>query len=630
MEMLLFCLVFLAHQVASVEVITRLSAEDYARMPPKFHLDRYTHCLHQPGGVYCTAHADVVADGPSELLDMMRGYSAYNLKHFNNTQLRYGLCMTRTCRQFYNGSAEPELEAAAEACLNDSLSQSHGLKTKVKEVNCYFEDETKNKHAVDWVDWAFAAVMVAIVALNVTGSAYDFTRDKTKPGNKFLLSFSCRVNWKQLLAPPSPDPRAKALQSLNGVRFLTCLLIIFIHVPLPALIAIENPDFFEKSFDSTSFYILHNGHLITQSFFLMSGFLLAYNMQITTEKQPLTWKKYLKSIFLRFTRLAPLNFLALILTATWLRFTGHGPLWQEETAAEIDDCRNYWHYNVLFVNNLFDDSTCHIEAWSTASDFHLHILGLTVLLLTPSAARRRLALALLYAVGVLWPAYNIITMDLDGTYIARPETVLTYARNENTFHYVYKRTYANIPVFVIGMTFGFLVFDLQKRNVTTQDHTKYRYLYWLLVPVLLATLMVGGFAFLGDGPRASLPLRVLFAALARPLFGLTVMLIIFGAVNKVETLYRGVLEWGGFVPLAKLSYGVYTLHMTLVRYLAGTRTTLVHYSMLHAMHDYFGIAALSVALALAAHLVVEAPVTQLVKLACARAEKTVAKDTKTE
>ncbi|KAL0820771.1 hypothetical protein ABMA28_006590 [Loxostege sticticalis] len=583
MEMLLFCLVFLAHQVASVEVITRLSAEDYARMPPKFHLDRYSHCLHQPGGVYCTAHADVVADGPSELLDMMRGYSAYNLKHFNNTQLRYGLCMTRTCRQFYNGSAEPELEAAAEACLNDSLSQSHGLKTKVKEV-----------------------------------------------GNKFLLSFSCRVNWKQLLAPPSPDPRAKALQSLNGVRFLTCLLIIFIHVPLPALIAIENPDFFEKSFDSTSFYILHNGHLITQSFFLMSGFLLAYNMQITTEKQPLTWKKYLKSIFLRFTRLAPLNFLALILTATWLRFTGHGPLWQEETAAEIDDCRNYWHYNVLFVNNLFDDSTCHIEAWSTASDFHLHILGLTVLLLTPSGARRRVALALLYAVGVLWPAYNIITMDLDGTYIARPETVLTYARNENTFHYVYKRTYANIPVFVIGMTFGFLVYDLQKRNVTTQDHTKYRYLYWLLVPVLLATLMVGGFAFLGDGPRASLPLRVLFAALARPLFGLTVMLIIFGAVNKVETLYRGVLEWRGFVPLAKLSYGVYTLHMTLVRYLAGTRTTLVHYSMLHAMHDYFGIAALSVALALVAHLVVEAPVTQLVKLACARAEKTVAKDTKTE
>ncbi|KAL0870187.1 hypothetical protein ABMA27_006332 [Loxostege sticticalis] len=634
MGKLVFCLVFLAHQVASEEVIIRLSAEDYARMPPKFHLDHYEHCLHQPGGVYCTAHANVVADGPSELLDMMRGYSAYTLKHHNYTRLRYGLCMTRTCRQFYDGTAEPELQAAAEACLNNSLSRSHGLKSKVTKVNCYFEDETKHKYTVDWVDWAVAAVMFAIVALNVIGSAYDFTRDRAKPGNKFLLSFACRVNWNRLVAPPSPDPNSLALQSLNGVRFLTCLLIIFIHVPLSAFIAIENPDFIEKSYDSPGFYLLYNGTLITQSFFLMSGFLLAYKMQISTEKQPLSWKKYLKSIFLRFTRLAPLSFLSLMLTATWLRFTGYGPLWQEQTGVEVDDCRNYWYYNVLFVNNFFDVSSCNLEAWSTASDFHLHILGLTVLLLAPHATQRRVALALLYAVGVLWPAYNIITMDLDGTVIARPETSVTYGMSDNTFHYVYKRTYANIPMFVIGMTFGFLVYDLQKRNVTTQDHTKWRYLYWLLVPVLLATLLAGG-VFYGDGPRASLPVRVLFASLVKPLFGLSVMLIIFGAVNKVEAVYRGVLEWRGFGPLGRLSYGVYALHMTLVRYVAGTRTTLVHYSLSHAMHDYFGMATLSVVLALLVHLAVEAPATQLVKVACAtrpetRESETVVKDTKTE
>lgn len=50
------------------------------------------------------------------------------------------------------------------------------------QVNCYFEDETKHKYTVDWVDWAVAAVMFAIVALNVIGSAYDFTRDRAKPG----------------------------------------------------------------------------------------------------------------------------------------------------------------------------------------------------------------------------------------------------------------------------------------------------------------------------------------------------------------------------------------------------------------------------------------------------------------
>ncbi|XP_028158109.1 nose resistant to fluoxetine protein 6-like isoform X1 [Ostrinia furnacalis] len=615
MELILFGLLVLFHQSVSTEVIYKLSKEDYARMPLKTDLDRYQHCLNQPNGVYCFAHADVVSDGPSELLDMMRGYSAYTTAHHNYTRLRRGLCMTRSCQQFYSGDSEPELRAAAEACLNHTLAQECGLKTKVTKINCYFEDETKSKYSVDWVDWAVAALIFAVLTLNVAGSVYDYTRDEAKPANRFLLSFSWKRNWKQLMQPPSPDPRAMELQSLNGIRFLTCLIIVFVHVPMPAHIALENPDFIEKGYEGKDNYLIYNANTTTQSFFLMSGLLLVYNMQISTEKQPFTWRKYMKSIFLRWTRLAPMILLSLVLSATWLRFSAYGPLWHEQTGEEVEYCRKYWIYNALFINNLVDVSTCNLQAWSSASDFHLHMIGLTVLYLAPSVAWRRVMLALLYVVGLVWPAYNVITRDLDGTLIAKPETIMEYYKNDETFHYLYKRTYSNMPVFIIGMTLGFFIYDWQKRKVTTRDHSKYRYAYWLLFPLMVLVLQSGGYCFYQPGPPRSLPLRALFTPVIKPLFGLIVALIIAGAVNKVETLYRSVLEWRGFVPLAKLSFSIYTFHMLVIRYAVGSRATLVHMSYVHVFQEYFGYMGLIVIFSVVAHLCVEAPVNHLVKMA---------------
>ncbi|KAL0820751.1 hypothetical protein ABMA28_006571 [Loxostege sticticalis] len=545
---------------------------------------------------------------------MMKAYSAHRVKHYNYTELLYGLCLTRTCRNFYNGSDdEADMRVAAEACLNHSLSQEYGLKTRVTELNCY--QENKSKFEVDWLDWAVTILISAIVALNVLGTVYDVNRDETKPGNSVLLAFSLRRNWNQLVAPPSEDPKLVRLRPINGIRVITSILVILGHTPLPLVIAAENTTWLENAYEVTAFHTLAQGHLITQSFFLISGLLLTYNTQLYAEKKKVTLKMFPMAILNRWLRLTPINIVSLLISSTWLKSTPYGPLWQECIGNEVHDCRNYWFYNLFYINNIIDHSQCILQTWYLACDMHMHIVGLLVIILAPSAKVRWWLLGALYAVGIAWPAYNIYTMDLDPTLLASPTTMGKFFVSDPTFNYVYKRTYANLPSFIIGMVFGYLVYDWHQRKVFEKDLTKYRFIYWMLFPLLLVVTTSAAFLYCGDEPRASMGWRLVFLPVIKPLFSTLVMLIMLGAMFKIENFQRSILEWSGWMPLSRISYCIYAFHVGVLRYIGGTRTTLMHFSLSHLMHDYSGITMLTIQVALFFYLFVEVPFTHLVKQA---------------
>ncbi|XP_063830932.1 uncharacterized protein LOC135080180 [Ostrinia nubilalis] len=417
-KLVLLGLVLLAQQAASQNVIYKLSKEEFSRMPPKFHADRFLRCMGGRGGVYCTAYADVVADAPSELLDMMRAYSAHSVTHYNYTNLRYGLCLTQECRSFYDGSDnEADLKTSSEACLNHSLSAEYGLKTRVTEVNCYFEG--KSKYSVDWMDRLVALLLLGFLALNVLGTAYGQLRDRTKPANPILMAFSLSENWKRMKEPSSSDPKMKQLRQLNGMKVMSAILSVLGHAALPLFSTIENTNWLEKVYDHPMAKFMLHGHLLMATFFLISGLLLAYNTQVMAEKVTLSWKILPRAIFNRWLRLTPMCMVFISITATFMRFADYGPFGQI-IGLEAQDCRNYWLYNLFHLHNFNDHSQCLLQTWSTACDFHLHIIGMAVMVLSPSAKARWWCLGALFAVGLAWPAYNIYTMDLDATMLASP------------------------------------------------------------------------------------------------------------------------------------------------------------------------------------------------------------------
>lgn len=99
--------------------------------------------------------------------------------------------------------------------------------------------------------------------------------------------------------------------------------------------------------------ILTGGPQIVQTFFAMSGFLLAVQMIKYAENRSRSPGVLflLKAIVYRYIRLTPVYAFVVLLHATWLSKLQDGPIWKLGTDTERAFCRRNWWTNLLYVNN---------------------------------------------------------------------------------------------------------------------------------------------------------------------------------------------------------------------------------------------------------------------------------------
>ncbi|KOB75674.1 hypothetical protein OBRU01_07166 [Operophtera brumata] len=139
-------------------------------------LDPYESCMRHPGAVYCTAYMTFVSDEPSQLLTLMQEYSKHTSTHYNHTRIFYGTCMTTTCSTFYNTTVDLRLNL--EACRNKTLYEEYKLRVQVEDdVSCVGGKHDENQ--IGPAQIVLAAILIALVMLNVIGSLYDvFCKEK--------------------------------------------------------------------------------------------------------------------------------------------------------------------------------------------------------------------------------------------------------------------------------------------------------------------------------------------------------------------------------------------------------------------------------------------------------------------
>ncbi|XP_013136936.1 PREDICTED: uncharacterized protein LOC106102075, partial [Papilio polytes] len=167
---------------------------------------------------------------------------------------------------------------------------------------------------------------------------------------------------------------------------------------------------------------LFDGTLLVQTFFITSGCLLAYHMQIFSEKQNITWIMIPKAILMRWLRLTPSYAVILAVVMTWARFAGSGPLWEKIVYPEVYGCRAEGWRNLVYINNYIDNSQCMTQTWYIAADMQLFVLGIFILVLAKSPRVKKVVISLLFVISLFILPLHTYFQDLRAHLIITPET----------------------------------------------------------------------------------------------------------------------------------------------------------------------------------------------------------------
>ncbi|XP_061721047.1 O-acyltransferase like protein-like [Cydia pomonella] len=318
----------------------------------------------------------------------------------------------------------------------------------------------------------------------------------------------------------------------------------------------------------------------------------------------------------------------LAIIATWMRRFGNGPMWQTVVGAEVDACRRDWYYHLLYVNNYVDYSQCMGHAWYLGADMMLTVFGLLIFCVLRSWRARKIAIGVALVVGVLTPAVHIYYQNLNAIVLLSPEVARNFLVNDPTFNNMHKRTHTNIVCYAMGMALGMWVYKLMNTRFDFTKYKKYRVIYWCTFPAMLLLVMSGGIFYI-DGIQVPLVVRLLYSPLVKVLFGMNLVVLTTGTVFKLETVYRGLLEWRGWAVSAQLSYCAYLVHVSVIRYSAANHTSLLHASVFQIALTYFGQLVMTFVLAFICWMMIEAPFSQLVKI-CFYSAPNEQKDKETE
>ncbi|XP_047996591.1 nose resistant to fluoxetine protein 6-like isoform X1 [Leguminivora glycinivorella] len=591
-------------------VIYKLAPQEYDELPKVTQVDEYRRCMRVPGDTYCFVSAQVHGNLSDHLYRTLVEYSANVITHFDHTHVHRGICPKKSCA--HHLQAFSNLTDAVEACLNESLTRDYRLTAKIYEAHCeVYSEESK----WDRGDFAYMVVVLVIMGLNGLGSMYDFFCHHGKETfvGRVLLCFAVRQNWKRLAAPASSSPMQQRIKVIHCIRTITACLVILGHSGIPAMLIGNYPLYFEELYHYLPFQIVCNGTLIVQTFFLISGLLMAYNMLLSEQKRPPSWLNLPKGVLLRWLRLTPPFAFVMFFVMTWLRHLATGPFYQKIVASEGDACRRDWWLYLLYLHNYKDHTQCMAHAWYLGAEFQLSIVGLIIFCVLHSNRIRKIAIGVVMVVGLITPAVHTYVQNLYAVLIVAPEVFLNFFVEDPTFNNLYKRGHTNLVCYGLGLAMAYIVFNLKEGDFGLKKYKKYRLLYWLLFPMMLGVVLLGSMFYV-DGIVIPIGVIVVYSSAVKLIFGILTALFIMFTILRIDKAFRGFLHWGGWARISRVTYFAYLLHVPLLRYSSGISDELIPITMFWAFTNYVWCTTLAFAFAVPLFISVESPFAELVKV----------------
>ncbi|KAK7492833.1 hypothetical protein BaRGS_00015971 [Batillaria attramentaria] len=417
---------------------------------------------------------------------------------------------------------------------------------------------------------------------------------------KLLTSFSLYTNGNKLL---SMRQGAGSLTSIHGVRFISMTWVVLGHTMLAAQQFSSNYiPWLETSRERYLFQIIANAPVAVDTFFVLSGLLVSYLSlkEMARSRGRLNWFLF---YFHRFWRLTPVYMMVLFLYVSVQPHLGRGPAWLAEFN-DRDNCKTTWWTNLLYLNNFVKvDKLCMGHTWYLADDMQFYVIS--PLIFVPfylSPWYGSLVAGVVFLGSTITPAILTVEKHYPAGVMSAVEGETAESQRDYMADF-YIKPYTRMAPYIVGMVAGYILYRRQTRRRMNK------------CVVLLGWLVAAGtawwslFGLYDSLAKAPIPVwqAALYNAVGRTAWGVSVAWVVFACCTGQGGFVNTLLSWGGLLPLSRLTYSVYLLHLPMMYTLVQSRDTPFYMSDMNLVMFYFGNLMLAYLLAVVVSLVFEAP-----------------------
>ncbi|GMR38073.1 hypothetical protein PMAYCL1PPCAC_08268, partial [Pristionchus mayeri] len=437
-----------------------------------------------------------------------------------------------------------------------------GISSSIVTPICDIEKTGDSVPELDAGFYITASLMGVIVSLCVLAGIVDyFFAEKINhyPISKSLIyqlfiSCSLYTNIASIFEVDTSNKEGQ-ITSFHCIRFFSMLWVVTVHLYLTYMAFAVNPvDVMAISADLTSEVIV-NGFFSVDSFFFMSGVLLTFTC---SKSSKLRFKSYQKApketMSLRgwilyyahwVLRLSPaFYFLVLFYTFILKQLMRDSPL-NMNSIANGDNCRKSWWMEMLYLHNfVMHDTTC-LSSWYLAADMQMYLI--TPLLIIPLAIKPITGFIVAAMVFIISTATNIFLVyhyhwpASEGWFgPVDPEQ----SNIENYDMLMYDSPLIRCQVVIMGMVVGWFLRTRKTMNI----HPLVYLPCWILAIALMLTVVLAMYSAFS---------RLVWA------LGLTAITIFcyYGYGGPINSF----MSWHIWVPLGRLSYSGYLIHIPIIQ-----------------------------------------------------------------
>ncbi|XP_033222905.1 nose resistant to fluoxetine protein 6-like isoform X3 [Belonocnema kinseyi] len=401
----------------------------------------------------------------------------------------------------------------------------------------------------------------------------------------------------------SVGPQRWSKGSITSMALFSIFVIFLIICTFLDIIQNSNPLQSAVWLKSWKSLYIRMGLFAVDTFFALSGLLVTYSFL----KDMSTGRKFniFKFYFHRYIRLTPPMAALLTFLIFIIPHLGSGPMWEEFESTK--KCDEKWWTFLMYTNNYVDaEYLCLNHLWYLAADMQLFFIS--PLILYPLTKKPKLGIAiwcLLFVSQIAIPA-AIIAMN---QYTSTWELDVSDEKRQSSFKNVYAVAHTRGGSWLVGVLFGYIIStqrsDLKKKTI---------YFGWVCCAISLTFCTLGTIFSQPQEYVYNVVWESVFTSISRPLWATSIAWIVLACIRGHGGPINTFLSLPIFIPISRVSYSVYLVHVTIMQIKVFATRTPHYFSGFQLFNNFLDNLVLAIVIAFFWSLLFEVPILTLEKI----------------